>query len=139
VDKVKHLKTLQLREQQRKTFRHIKAINNNLQYGGLTYLIDSDGKECTDWESIEVACLQENQARFNQASDTPFLQELLYSLVGNYGEGPGSSSILDGTFDIPGISAELKDILKALHTCCLEMDQLFPNPNPNNGKQGLML
>jgi len=85
-----------------------------------------DGKECTDRDSIEVACLQENQAQFNQASDTPFLQEPLYSLVGNYGEGPGLSLILDGTFNIPGISAKLKDTLKALHTCCLETDQPFP-------------
>jgi len=54
-------------------FRHIKAITNNLQYGGLTYLIDSDGTECTDRDSIEVACLKENQAWFNQACNNPFL------------------------------------------------------------------
>jgi len=34
--------------------------------------------------------------------------------------------ILDGTFNIPGISLDLKDTLTALHTCCMDMDQPFP-------------
>jgi len=75
---------------------------------------------------MEAACLKENQACFDQARDTPFLQESLFSLVSNYGEGQGVALILDGTFDIPGISLDLKDTLTALHTCCLDMGQLFP-------------
>jgi len=90
------------------------------------HVIDSDGKECNTWEEIEEACLKENQACFNQARDTPFLQEPLFSLVGNYREGKGVTSILEGTFEIPGILPELKEILQALHTCCLDMDQPFP-------------
>jgi len=89
------------------------------------YIIDLDGTECTDQDAIEVACLKENQAQFNQACDTPFLQEPLFSLVGNHGEGPGLALILDRTFDILGILSDLKDKLKALHTCCLDTDQPF--------------
>jgi len=81
------------------------------------YIINSDGTECSNREEIEAACLKENQACFNQVHNTPFLQEPLFSLVGNYGEGQGVALILDGTFDIPGISSDLKDILKSLHMC----------------------
>jgi len=75
---------------------------------------------------METACLKENQARFDQAHETSFLQEPLFSLVGHYGEGPGVALILDGTFDIPGILLDLKDTLIALHTCCMDMDKPFP-------------
>jgi len=75
---------------------------------------------------MEAACLKENQACFDQARDTPFLQESLFSLVSNYGEGQGVALILDGTFDIPGISLDLKDTLTALHMCCMDTDQPFP-------------
>ena len=92
-------------------FRHNKAITKNLQYGGLTHVIDLDGTECNTREEIEEACLKENQACFDQARDTPFLQEPLFSLVGNYGEGQGATSILEGTFEIPGILPELKETL----------------------------
>jgi len=92
----------------------------------LTYIIDLDGMECSTRDSMEAACLKENQARFDQAHKTPFLQEPLFSLVGNYREGQGMALILDRTFDIPGILPDLKDTLTALHTCCMDTDQPFP-------------
>jgi len=107
-------------------FCHIKAITKNLQYRGLTHIINLNGMECNNQEAIEAACLKENQACFDQACDTPFLQEPILSLASHYGEGQGVSSILDGTFTIPGILLDLKETLRALHTCCLDMDQPFP-------------
>ena len=50
---------------------------------------------------LERACLQENNRRFNQARDTPFIQEPLLSLVGRFGEKAGAALILDGNFDCP--------------------------------------
>jgi len=55
-----------------------------------------------------------------------FLTRASIFTSGNHGEGPGLASILDGTFDIPGILPDLQDILKTLHTCCLDNDQPFP-------------
>jgi len=34
------------------------------------------------------------------------IKEPIFSLVGNYGEGQGAASILEGTFDIPGRSCQ---------------------------------
>jgi len=89
-------------------------------------VVTPDGQECTSREAIEAACLKENQVCFDQAKNTPFLEEPLFLLIGSMGEGPGVKSILDGTVDIPGLSLELSKILKALHSCCTPQDQPFP-------------
>ena len=52
-------------------------------------------------EEIERALLQENERRFNQAKDTPFLQQPLLDLVGKLGTGKAATEILNGTFAIP--------------------------------------
>jgi hypothetical protein len=45
--------------------------------------------------------LQENERRFNQAKDTPFLVPPLYDLIGPQGIGPHADAVLDGTFVAP--------------------------------------
>jgi len=84
VDKSKHLKTLRLREHQRKTFHHIKAITKHSYYGGLTHVIDSDGKEYNTCKEIEEACLKENQAHFD-----PFYKNLYLPLSATTGRAKG--------------------------------------------------
>jgi hypothetical protein len=64
---------------------------------------DSHGNwvELTKKEDIERAMCAENARRFDQAKDTPLLQEPLFSEVGPLGFGPASQAILDGTYDPP--------------------------------------
>ena len=50
---------------------------------------------------MEAAQLQENCRRFNQAKDTPFLQQPLLNLVGPLGTGPAAEAILNGDFVVP--------------------------------------
>jgi len=72
------------------------------------HIIDLDSTECNNQEAIEADCLKENQACSDQVHGTPFLQEPIFSLVGNYGEGQGAAAILDGTFDIPRYLVKLE-------------------------------
>jgi len=126
-DKVKTLSMLRAREKQRQLFRRI-CLSQQLhrQTGGLMYVIDSAGNECRTKDDMEQACLQENQSRFDQAADTPFLAEPLFSLIGQLGEGPGTQAILQGVFDIPGISDQMKDLLTHLHQCMTTTEDSFP-------------
>jgi len=59
-------------------------------------VINNQGRECTTKEEVEVVCLQEKQACFNQAYDTPLFQEPICSFIGPIGDGAGVNSILQG-------------------------------------------
>jgi len=72
-----------------------------------------DGMECNTKESIEQACLQENQSCFNQASETPLLQPPLYGLLGPLGTGTAAAAILAGNFQYPE-HPEIQNMLNAL-------------------------
>jgi len=113
-----HLKQLRDQEAQRSLFRHIRAIlQTDQRQHGLTYVIDPDGNECHSKESMENACLKENQTRFNQALDTPLLCQPLYGLLGPLGQGPAAAAIHTGTFDHPDIDPVTLQTLNALHDC----------------------
>ena len=92
-------------EEQRRSARVIKFVNQKLTRGGISSVLapmeDGTWVEMTTKEDIEQACLDEDERRFNQARDTPFLQEPLFSAVGPLGVGPGADAILNGTFEIP--------------------------------------
>jgi hypothetical protein len=59
----------------------IRRVKNKLRSGSVTMVLapDDDGNwtERTEKLEIETALLQENERRFNQAKDTPFLVTLL--------------------------------------------------------------
>jgi hypothetical protein len=92
-------------KQQHRDARIIQRACGKLQSGGLTSVVapDSQGNwvELTKKEDIEWALCAENIRRFNQAKDTPLLQETLFSEVGPLGFGPASQAILDGTYVPP--------------------------------------
>ena len=90
------------------------------------YVIDSAGNECRNKDDLETACLQENQSRFDQAADTPFLNKPLFSLIGKLGEGPGTQAILNGEFDQPEIPDQMKELLQHLHKCTRPQEETFP-------------
>jgi len=116
-----HLKMLQQQEWQCLAYRCICAINQlDRQHGRLMMVLTPDRNECHTKDSIEQACLVENQAHFNQASDTPLLQPPLYGLLGPLGTGIAASAILNGEFQYLE-NHIIQDTLNALQHC-----------NPNN-------
>src|SRR5688572_22263394 len=48
--------------------------------------------------SMELACMQENEARFSQAEDIPFMQDPLLTNVGHLAKGPATQDILHGAY-----------------------------------------
>ncbi len=69
----------------------IRRVNDKLRSGSVTMVLVPDDAgnwtERTDKIEIETALLQENERRFNQANDTPFLVPPLFDLIGPLGLG----------------------------------------------------
>ena len=103
--KEQELKNRMTREKQRKDARIIQRVNGNMRSGSLTSVVapnnEGDWVEVTKKEEMEKALLQENCRRFNQAKETPFLQQPLLDLVGPLGTGPAAAAILKGEFVVP--------------------------------------
>jgi hypothetical protein len=99
------VKNMQRREEQRRNARMIRRVNDKLRSGSVTMVLapDADGTwtERTEKREIESALLQENERRFNQANDTPFLVPPLYDLIGPLGLGLHADAVLNGTFVAP--------------------------------------
>jgi hypothetical protein len=100
------VKNMIRREEQRRNARLIRRVNDKLRSGSVTMVLapDAEGNwtERTDKLEIETALLQENERRFNQANDTPFLVPPLYDLIGPLGIGLHADAVLDGTFVVYG-------------------------------------
>lgn len=92
-------------EEQRRNARLISRVNGKLRAGSVTSVIASDLSgnrvEVTKKEDIDKALCNENERRFNQAKDTPFLQEPLLTLVGSMGTGRAAEAMLNVNFIIP--------------------------------------
>jgi hypothetical protein len=99
------VKNMQRREEQRRNAPMIRRVNDTLRSGSVTMVLapDDDGNwtEHTEKLEIETALLQENEHRFNQAKDTPFLVPPLYDLIGPLGIGPHADAVLHDTFVAP--------------------------------------
>ena len=84
-------------ERQRRNARIIRRVNGKLRAGAVTSVIapDQQGhwREVTSKREVEDALIAENIRQFSQASDTPFLQEPLLSVVGPFGTSPGAEEI----------------------------------------------
>ena len=80
-------------------------MNGKLRSGSVTSVVAPNEAgvwiEVTEKEAMEKALLDENERRFTQARNTPFLQPPLLQLVGTMGTGPAAEDILQGTFNIP--------------------------------------
>ena len=90
----------------RRIFRKLRYLKKR-QNGKpvITLYTSADGirREVVDKESMERACIQENQTRFSQANGTPFLQKPLVDAVGLIAEKQGAQDIIDGTFVCEGL------------------------------------
>ena len=75
-------------------------------------------QKMTSKTDIEQAILDEHARRFTQASDTPFLLEPLYSLIGPLGVSEACDQILQGTFaPPPGTDPYSARLIQALRSC----------------------
>ena len=118
----KKLRSLRLQEHQRSMGRNVKYARGKLKSGGLTMVLTpgdtaEEWTECTTKDAIEIACLQENERRFTQATDTPFYQPTVVDTVGWLGLGPGADHILAGTYEAPhDLDAQAQQFIPYLHT-----------------------
>jgi hypothetical protein len=94
---------LKRREEQRTSARVIRRITQGSKvYQQLDHVIfDVDGKciVTNTKEELETALLQENQQRFNQAKDCPFLVHPLVDIVGRYAENDALATLTDPELD----------------------------------------
>ena len=105
LSKEQELLNMRKREEQQRNACIIRSVNAKLRMGSVTSVVAPDVMgnwvEETSKHEIERALLVENERRFNQAKDTPFLQLPLAMLVGLVGTGLAVEAILQGKFVIP--------------------------------------
>ena len=105
LSQAQELKNLLSREEQRRTARIIRRVNGKLRSGSLTSVVAPNmygvWVEVTDKQEIEKSLMKENERRFNQARNSPFLRPPLLEMVGRCGIGPAADAILRGDFVIP--------------------------------------
>ena len=85
--------------------RVIQYCNEKIRSGSVHHVIAPNVEG--EWvlmmrkKDIEQALLEENERRFNQAADTPFMVPPLSDKVDGLGIGLGAQQILNGSFAIP--------------------------------------
>jgi len=84
-------------------------------------------KRITKKEDMEKAIIQENIHKYHQTETTcPFMKTPLDNHFGEYGEGPETETVLNGTYNPPSsISEHTKDYLEL---CKLPKGKLIINP-----------
>ena len=81
----------------------------------------------TEKEEIETASLNEYEKRLNLTVQSPPMTSPLLDDLGYLGVGPGSQSILDGTYCPPsGVDPYAVDWLSQLHWACPSRDRTTP-------------
>jgi hypothetical protein len=120
--RLKHLKLLRQHEAQRRTARVIRRVI----YGSTLYQPLDQVQFTTQNNTIETTndknmmkkkLIEENQIRFNQAAESPFLQDPLVKFVGKMGEAQGVRRILDGNLDtesMEGVERYTRLIIKQM-------------------------
>lgn len=100
------IKQLIEREQLRDMYRKLKYINkkaNNLSTSYVTVKNENGEKvDITDRKEMEQAITEENRQKYHQIENTcPFINEPLREQFGDYGIGPETDNVLQGTYVAP--------------------------------------
>jgi Reverse transcriptase (RNA-dependent DNA polymerase) len=118
-DKSAILKQLRQREAQRQLSRRLKFLNSSKKAMLLQVEVpDADG----DWSmkdkkaDIELGCMEENERRFTQASNTPSLLPSSIDLLGWTGDTNFSTQVLQGSANIALAHPSLQPILPYFST-----------------------
>jgi hypothetical protein len=103
------VKSLKTREHMRTTHRRIRWVFNTQQQGAITFVEVQDEYgnlvERATKDEVEQACMDENEQRFRQANNTPFMKSPLVDEFGYLGVGENAQSVLAGTYNpSPGIN-----------------------------------
>ena len=98
-------KRIKQEEKQRKSSISIKRMGHRLGQPSTTRLYYTNGEgiriECSQKETLEEACFQENEWRFGQSEGTPPTIEPLLSALGYLGDTAAGEEILNGSYVIP--------------------------------------
>jgi hypothetical protein len=98
-------KALTHHARQKRQALRVKAVRNKLWQGGVIklYTLNDDGtiRELTTKKEMEQACMIENEDRFSQSSDTPFMTHPLLSDFGYLTDTAFYTQILQGTYQVP--------------------------------------
>jgi len=101
----KELQQIQVREQQRLTWRNIKKVTGKINRGGVTFVteLQPNGtyKPLREKVEIENAFKRANEAKYRQSYDTDFLQEPMLSEFGYLGLNDNADKVMDGTYECP--------------------------------------
>ena len=97
----------------RRLFRHIRHMEGKLQGGGsITQVTVTDNSgvttEYTDRADVESTIIAENDKKYHQTESggCQFLDEEYKELFGDYGEGPATQEVLNGTFVLPASATD---------------------------------
>lgn len=99
------IRQLQTQEHQRSMVRQIRYIYGTSKGGGITSVIAPDGTgsyvELTSKSDMERAIMDENERKYRQASQTPFMVPPLLDDFGYLGIGPNAQSVMTGEYVTP--------------------------------------
>ena len=105
------LRQMNLREQQRKNSRRIKAtLKRNTRCGTTRIQVTSNGrqKDITKRSEMEQYIIRENEMKYHQTEQRcPLLQGELLEDIGLLGDGPAVEDILKGTYTFPTGTTEI--------------------------------
>ena len=97
-------KSLKQIERQRRQARNVKGIRRKGQQNSvnMVYENDEEGRnERTTKDAIEDACIRENEQRFFQSSNTPFMTSPLVDAFGYLIDTAAADQVLNGTYQPP--------------------------------------
>jgi hypothetical protein len=90
----------------------VKAVQNNLRQGGIIklYTLNDNGtiRELTTKKEMEQACMIENEDRFSQSSNTPFMTHPLLSDFGYLTDTAFTTQLLQGLIKYPMIQISMR-------------------------------
>ena len=101
IKKESALKRLKNTEKTRRTFRRLHPLKKKQRGNPVIKLYtsaDGNRREVVDKQEMEAAMMFENQTRFLQAKNTPFLSPPLLEEVGLLGNSDAAEKILKGTY-----------------------------------------
>jgi hypothetical protein len=111
------VKSLKMREHIRTTHQRIRWVFDTQRQGAITFIEvqDESGNlvERATKDKVEQACMDENEQRFRQANDTPFMKSPLVKEFGYLRVRENAQSVLAGTYISPHGTNEYAAMLLA--------------------------
>jgi hypothetical protein len=112
-------KKLRTQEKQRRQGRNVKRMPGKLGNSRVTKLFytDEDGTrvQCDTQQSMELACLEENETRFSQSEKTPPMLPLTIDELGILGDTDAIEEILAGNYVSPqGTDKYMAELLEQM-------------------------